>query len=175
MRKVIYESVMAHLLNMYKMVDGMPRVLNSSEEKVLYKDAPSVINHVDLWNNNVEFIEQDEVWERPAVFIEFGKIEWKKNKEQCERYCDSTLILHVVTEWKGSASSNSVVREESLEAFDLLDDIHKLLEGLSGGDPIADGFKNMTLMESGTNHNHEELIENIEVYGYKGWTTILPR
>lgn len=175
MRKVIYESVMGQLLDMYKMVDGIPRVLFGHEERELYRDAPSVIKHVDLWNNNVEFIEQDEVWDRPAVFIEFGKIEWKKNKGSGERYCDSSLILHVVTDWKGSASSNSVVREDSLEAFDLLDDIHKLLEGFKGGDPIVDGFEKMTLMESGTNHNHEDLIENIEVYGYKGWTTILPR
>ena len=175
MRKVIYESVMTHLLDMYKTVDGIPRVLYGPEERELYRDAPSVIKHVDLWNNNVEFIEQDEVWDRPAVFIEFGKIEWKKNKGSGERYCDSSLILHVVTDWKGSASSNSVVREDSLEAFDLLDDIHKLLEGFKGGDPIVDGFEKMTLMESGTNHNHEDLIENIEVYGYKGWTTILPR
>ena len=30
------------------------------------------IKHIDLWNHNVEFIEQEEYWERPAVFIDSG-------------------------------------------------------------------------------------------------------
>ena len=29
-----------------------------------------------LWNHNVEFIEQEENWERPAVFVEFCPIRW---------------------------------------------------------------------------------------------------
>ena len=34
------------------------------------------IKHIDLWNHNVEFIEQEENWERPAVFVEFCPIRW---------------------------------------------------------------------------------------------------
>ena len=30
--------------------------------------AIDLIKHIDLWNHNVEFIEQEENWERPAVF-----------------------------------------------------------------------------------------------------------
>lgn len=29
--------------------------------------AIDLIKHIDLWNHNVEFIEQEENWERPAV------------------------------------------------------------------------------------------------------------
>lgn len=32
--------------------------------------AIDLIKHIDLWNHNVEFIEQEENWERPAVFVE---------------------------------------------------------------------------------------------------------
>ena len=35
--------------------------------------AIAEIKHIDLWNRNVEFIEQEEGWERPAVFVEFGR------------------------------------------------------------------------------------------------------
>ena len=34
------------------------------------------IKHIDLWNHNVEFIEQEESWARPAVFVEFRPIKW---------------------------------------------------------------------------------------------------
>ena len=32
------------------------------------------VKHIDLWNHNVEFIEQEDSWARPAVFVEFGPI-----------------------------------------------------------------------------------------------------
>ena len=35
-----------------------------------------VIKHIDLWNHNVEFIEQEDGWARPAVFVEFCPIRW---------------------------------------------------------------------------------------------------
>ena len=41
----------------------------------LKQDVPEV-GHIDLWNHNVEFIEQEEGWERPAVFVEIGTISW---------------------------------------------------------------------------------------------------
>ena len=34
------------------------------------------VRHIDLWNHNVEFIEQEDGWERPAVFVEFCPIRW---------------------------------------------------------------------------------------------------
>jgi hypothetical protein len=69
----------------------------------------------------------------------------------------------VVTDWQGSAASDSETRAESLQAFDLLDRIRTEMEGLEGAT-----FSRMTLQQSMTNHNHEELLENIEIYSYKG-------
>ena len=40
--------------------------------------AQRIINHIDLWNHNVEFIEQEENWSCPAVFVEFSPIEWNE-------------------------------------------------------------------------------------------------
>ena len=56
------------------------------------------VKHVDLWNHNVEFIEQEDSWARPAVFVELGPIAWQPyvgggyRGEGCVR-------LHVVTDW----------------------------------------------------------------------------
>ena len=39
------------------------------------------IKYIDLWNHNVEFIEQEDNWERPAVFVSFaqstGRLRWQ--------------------------------------------------------------------------------------------------
>lgn len=119
------------------------------------------IKHIDLWNHNVEFIEQEEQWERPAVFIEFQPIQWRQVKTGSSISYTSRcrLSLHVVTDWHGSSSADSEFREKSLSYLDLLEDIHASLRGLSG-----QSFNSLDLVESLTNHNHDELLESIEIY-----------
>ena len=99
------------------------------------------IKHIDLWNHNVEFIEQEENWERPAVFVEFQPIQWNAIQPGAEYRAEPIVHLHVVTDWQGSSSADSEFREQSLKVFLEFD-----------------------LVGSSTNHNHEEIIENIETY-----------
>ena len=166
MRKEIYKALVDRLLLHLKMVDGEPMVLPTEADAVEHDDCESVIKHVDLWNHNVEFIEEDEVWARPAVFIEFAPIKWQPMKgraDYTEYTTRSRLMLHVVTDWKGSASAGSPFVDESLETFDLMNAIHTLLQDFSGP-----GFDHLDLVESQTNHNHEAIVENVEIYEYRG-------
>ena len=117
------------------------------------------IKHIDLWNHNVEFIEQETNWERPAVFVEFCPIRWKEIAAGVEYRADARVNLHIVTDWEGSASVGSDFKEEALEVFDLPELIHESLVCLSG-----EKFFDLDLVESQTSHNHEEIVENIEVY-----------
>lgn len=117
------------------------------------------IKYIDLWNHNVEFIEQEENWERPAVFVEFQPIQWITIQPGVEYRSKPVVNLHVVTDWHGSSSADSELREKSLEVFDLLEEIHKTLAGMEG-----ETFAEFDLQESITNHNHEELVESIESY-----------
>jgi hypothetical protein len=127
--------------------------------------ATGKIKYVDLWNRNVEFIEQEDNWERPAVFVEFDPIVWNRTKERCIRTV-ATVKLHIVTDWVGSASTTSESSEEALQAFDLPHIVMDAIEGMNGKH-----FCCVALTESHTNHNHEEILENIEVYQYKGIET----
>ena len=138
MRKELYEMLCARL----KEVGG------------------GAIKHIDLWNHNVEFIEQEENWERPAVFVEFQPIQWNVIQPGAEYRAEPIVHLHVVTDWAGSVSEDSEFRDESLQVFDLLEEIHKALTCMEG-----ETFMEFDLVESRTNHNHEGLIENIESYG----------
>lgn len=132
MRREIYTKVKAVLLGM----EGTP------------------VRHVDLWNQNVAFIEQEEAWLRPAVFIEFEPVKWRGQKSDGYR-TNGSLRLHIVTDWDG--------QESSLEVFDLCEDVRNALIDLSG-----DSFNGLKLAESDTNHNHEDLVESIEVFEYGG-------
>lgn len=122
------------------------------------------IKHIDLWNHNVEFLEQEETWARPAVFVEFCPIEWRVIARGVEYRADPQVKLHIVTDWEGAAAEGSEFKEAALSVFDLSENIHRALCGMSG-----DTFCRLDLVRSETNHNHEDIVENIDVYGFVAW------
>lgn len=114
-------------------------------------DVPEV-KHVDLWNHNVEFIEQEEGWERPAVFVEFGTIVWSPLKSNAYRG-KGTVNVHLVTDWTEGGQE---------AAFALSQKVSVALDGLDG-----ETFGGMALAETATNHNHEEILESIDTYAVR--------
>ena len=122
------------------------------------------IKYIDLWNHNVEFIEQEDNWERPAVFVELCPINWEATVAGTRYVTEAKVNLHVVTDWLGSSAANSDQREESLTVFDLLEKIHTALADVDG-----EHFKEFDISNSTTNHNHEDILENIETYSYVGY------
>lgn len=129
----------------------MRKELFNAIKAKLAADVPEV-KHVDLWNHNVEFIEQEEGWERPAVFVEFGKIEWTSFQGGCLRG-GGIVTIHLVTDWSDGGHD---------AAFDLCNRMYAALSGLSGED-----FNGMALMETVTNHNHEDILESIDSYAVR--------
>ena len=144
MREELYRKLKERLEALCIGVDGV--YYDAATEDMA--DADSVekeraIKHIDLWNHNVEFIEQEAAWERPAVFIEFVPFKWKAIVPGIE--------YRVVTDW--------VSQDADVRQFGLLDRIHELLAGLEG-----ETFMEFDIDSSSTNHNHEDIVENIETY-----------
>ena len=76
-----------------------------------------------------------------------------------EYRAEPQVNLHIVTDWAGAASAGSELEEEALDVFDLPELIHEKLSCMEG-----ETFKVFDLEESQTNHNHEDIVESIEVY-----------
>lgn len=121
------------------------------------------IKHIDLWNRNVEFIEQEVAWVRPAVFIEIEPIHWAAIVPGVEYRSEARVRLHIVTDWTSAVADGS---DGSGKYFELPDKLHDVLAGIEG-----ENFKDFTLEESHTNHNHEDIVESIEVYGFVAFKT----
>lgn len=121
-------------------------------------DGNRLIKHFDLWNMNVEFIELETAFEMPAVFIEFMPIEWKTLSAGVQQ-ANVGIKLHVVTAYVGAAADGSDFQADAIAYFDLLDKMHRHLFGLRGN-----GFNALKRTGSATNHNHEQIIESIEMY-----------
>lgn len=129
----------------------MRKDLFNALKRKLAEDVPEV-KFIDLWNHNVEFIEQEESWERPSVFVEFGTITWAPFQGDGLRG-KGMVRVHLVTDWIDGGQD---------AAWDLSDKICAALEGLGG-----DTFNGMALMETSTNHNHEDILESIDAYAVR--------
>lgn len=116
---------------------------------------PRAIKHIDLWNHNIEFIEQENAWARPAVFIEFVPFKWRAIVPGVEYRAEPLINLHIVTDW---------AEQKNIGEFRLLDKIHGLLAGLEG-----ETFMEFDIDSSATNHNHEDIVENIETFTCVGF------
>ena len=151
MRKELYKAIRKQLGRLCRNAEGDYYIAENDMDP---KDIEPVIKHIDLWNRNVEFIEQEDAWDRPAVFIEFSPVRWRGIVPAVEYRAEPQIILHIVTDWAESA-------EGSIDMLDLPDHIHDAIAGLEGA-----SFREVSLSESQTNHNHEDIVENIEIYDY---------
>ena len=129
----------------------MRKELYDAIKAKLESDVPEV-KHVDLWNHNVEFIEQEDGWGRPAVFVEFGLITW--SPYQGNGYRGKGLVnIHLVTDWAEGGQD---------AAFALSKKVRMALDGMDG-----ETYSGMALAETATNHNHEEILESIDSYAVR--------
>ena len=131
-----------------------------------YTDAEGnqVFKHFDLWNEQVEFIEDETPFEVPAVFIEFRSITWSDTMQNVQR-AQFPVRLHVVTEWKGSECEGSLYQDKALERLDIVDGLAKHLFNWRHQEGTTD-IQRMQRSASYTNHNHGELVEDIEDFTF---------
>lgn len=128
----------------------LQEIYDALREKLL---GTGVVKHVDLWNHNVEFIEQEDGWSMPAVFIEFTPIKWECTVPGVRYVTEGSVQLHIVQEWSGGGA-----------VFALLDTIHEALRVVDGS-----SFTELQLEGTSVNHNHEDVVETIESYRYVGY------
>lgn len=120
------------------------------------------INHFDIWNNNLMYIEESEAFLTPAVFIEFEPISWRHNL-QGVREAEVRFNLHVITIRNMPTSNELEYSTESLAFFDLLEAINKCLHGLK---QVSDTgvIDALTSVSSTTDNDFDELRHDIESY-----------
>lgn len=138
MRKLLYNTIKETLLSM------------------LDEDEQPIIKHVDLWNQQTVVPEDEQPFDTPAVFIEFGNIQWRP-LQQGVREAEVQIGLHVVTDSRVGSWADTI------HVFELLDDINKQLHCLH----TTEGKRTMdslTLVQSQTDHDFDELQNNIETY-----------
>lgn len=150
------------------------------EEKLLaitdeQENPQPIFKHCDLWNRQVEFMEQETPFETPAVFVEFTNIEWRTLGQHVQD-ADLTVRLHIVTPWYANTASNVIdsdVRATALAYLDIPTVLFRQLHGQHGtvednSDPqnpkVIGNFNALTRTASRVNHDHERFVDSVETY-----------
>ncbi|MBR3565325.1 MAG: hypothetical protein IKN91_03220 [Paludibacteraceae bacterium] len=129
----------------------------------LTEDNERLIKHIDLFNEQVLHSEEEQPFLTPAVFVEFAAIDWQKQLHGV-REAVVTVRLHVVTDTRVGKWADVVPR------LCLCDDINRALHGLSFAAPQEvptrrnSVMNDLTLLRSITDHDFDELADNIEEY-----------
>jgi len=159
MRKIIFSTLIAQLQRAIYNEEGNYLILSDQQLASLQQTSDQidyVFKHFDLWNHNVEFIEQEMQWDTPAVFFDFQDLKYDTN--QGRRRANFVVHLHIVS----SVNYRYQEQSEANSRFDLLDLPYKLLQLYNGN-----GITALTHIGSQTNNDHEDLVESIETFA--GW------
>jgi hypothetical protein len=108
--------------------------------------------HIDIWNNQIAFIDEEPPFSTPAVFIEFAPIRWQWDGGAAYE-ADITFTLHVVTDSRVKKWSDVI------NVFDLLDSIHNVLHGAQ-----LENSSQIIRTSSATDNLFSELMHNQETY-----------
>lgn len=132
------------------------------EKTLSIRDAQNdpVVKYFDLWNRQLDFLENESPAEYPAVYLELEPISWKtlglKKQEGVLNF-----RLHIVTPWLGQTYSTAPddTSDEQLSYLDIPGIIYKEFQGTS-----INNTGSIVRIDTIFDHNHEGYIETIEVY-----------
>lgn len=135
MRKAIYKAICARL-----------------------NTAKLGIKYISLWNRNTEQLTKQKAFKMPAVFVEFEPINWSQLSRGA-RSANVRVRLHIITETLATAEDGGKYQDKALEHLDLIENISAKMQGLAG-----EGFNCFMLVESITDHDHEQVRHDEECF-----------
>jgi len=121
-------------------------------------DNTPIFKHFDLWNQQVDFLEQETPFQYPAIFVEFLPIAWGKmgyNKQNA----DITIRIHIVSRWLSNTADYNPQYYDALEYLELADIVNNSLTNFA-----ATTGNRFMRTRSEINHNHETILDSIEEF-----------
>lgn len=130
----------------------------SEQLAAIQDNGKRVVNHIDLWNEQVQFMSQEKPMRMPAVFMEFSPLAWRQHGDGVQRGTMEVRI-HIVVGTLARSYDSSHNQDEAIKALAVADKIHAAMHMLD-----ADFMSRPVRINSITDHNHEQIQHFIEVY-----------
>lgn len=124
----------------------------------LLKASSCGVQHISLWNVKIDQLEDEPTFGMPAVFIEFGDLDWKQGGNGAKT-ATATITLHIVMQTLADPAVGSEYQQEALQLFDTIDGIIAAVERKGGN-----CFNRLQHVRSTTDHDHGEVLHYTEVF-----------
>lgn len=156
MRKTLYLALEERLKQIV-FVDGEPTFEPDADKR---KGKRPVFQHFDMWNENILQLVKQRPFVTPALLVEYDPIRWNYGGHKV-READILMRLHVVTATAATAEAGGRYQDKALERFDIINGVTQALLSFSFDDGVrqAGTFRQA---ESATDHNHEQVCDDIE-------------
>ena len=129
----------------------------------LFKQHLNSIIHIDYWNEQLANIEDEAPFLRPALFVEFGIVQWYR-QEKTKKTGTVPVVFHLVTDNYDIYAD----RNDTLDSLDLLGAAENLLDN-----NVIPGSTPFLHQGSETDHNHGNLIHHMLTYQFD-YTKCIP-
>lgn len=156
MRKQLFNSLQQRLQLIQKNEHGNYIVASQHDA------TKTTIKHFDLWNQQLEYLDEEQPFNTPAVFIEFLPIQWR-HQSLGTRDATLSINLHIITRRNFPTRADQQYATEALGFLELLDAINLCLHGHKG-----ENFGALTGTLSQTDNNYDEIMHSIETYNTLG-------
>lgn len=130
----------------------------SEQLAALTSNNKKVVQHIDLWNEQVQYMAAEKPMRMPAVFLEFNPVAWKQHPDGLQRGTMEVRV-HIVVGTLARSYDGSHNKAEAMQALGVADTIHNAMHKLE-----ADFMSRPVRVSSLTDHNHAQVQHFIEVY-----------
>ena len=141
------------------MLDSLYQDLSAAILSIVDDNNNPVFRHIDLWNQQVEYIEKEQPFDTPALFIEFSTIDWQQQL-QAAQDAPIEITIHIVTrDLANSAHYFASDGAQQLSHLALPNILFAAIHNTHGTN-----YGPLVRVRSIPNHNHEHFIDQQEVY-----------
>ena len=129
------------------------RTLYTNIKAFIKQQLPQVV-HVNIWNNQLANLQDEPQFLRPAVFVEFGIVEWTKTNKS-NKTGTIPVTLHIVNDCYDTDADDI----DMMNSLELLNEVEEVFDGATL--QACTPFINTSTQPD---HDHGNLIENITTY-----------
>jgi len=131
------------------------QALIAIQDKLKLTSTP--IAFIDLWNEQINMYRDEYTIPMPAVFIEFLPTSWITIGKGPEQHGYGTIKIHIaqhiITDSASVDGTNLPTQQDTLLRFDLLQDVHNVLQDFN-----TVYFDELDRVGSTLDHNHDGYI-----------------
>lgn len=124
----IYKELSARIMDMRKILDNMEDLSPELAEELA---AVPDVRYIDLWHEQIDYLEEEHLFPTPSVFIGFNTLEIS-DVGILAQDIDLQIDLYVFWETFSDTYNDAVMQEDALNYLNLLTLLGMMLHGKSG-------------------------------------------